>query len=324
MVNEGKLKEFRRLFVDKHNNTEIFSNFEKLQNSRTWLHRHKIIHKIYKRILYGLIQRRFRYLTAPIRVLPDFVIIGCQKCATTSLYDYLVQHPNIAAATQKEIHYFDSNYNIGINWYKSFFPTVFSKNSMKCAKQKFVTGEASPMYIFNPIVPKRMSKILPNVKLIAILRNPIDRAYSHYSMQVKNGYEKLSFEEAINSEEKRISGEREKEEKDENYVSINLRDYSYLSRGLYADQLKIWMNYFPKNQFLVLRTEDLENNPKHTMNQIFEFLEVPTYEIHALKKMNVGKYSVMNTSTRKMLIDYFKMPNEQLNKLLNKNFDWDN
>ncbi|MEO9277730.1 MAG: sulfotransferase domain-containing protein [Nitrososphaera sp.] len=318
-----KFNEFRRLWSDKHNNIEVFENFEKLQTTRTWLHQHKLMHKIYKRILYGLFQRHFYYLTGPLRVLPDFVIIGCQKCATTSLYDYLVQHPNIISATQKEIHYFDSNYNIGITWYKSFFPTVFSKYFIKLRKEKCITGEASPMYIFNRIVPRRMSKVLPHVKLIAILRNPIDRAYSHYNMQVKNGYEKLSFEEAISSEEKRIAGEREKEEQDENYVSVNLRDYSYLSRGLYAEQLKIWLNHFPKNQFLVIRTEDLEDDPVHTMNQIFEFLEVSTYKIHNLQKMNVGEYNTMNPSIRKMLIDYFKPHNEQLSKLLNRNFHWD-
>jgi len=318
-----KINKFGRLWKDKHNDIEVFDDFAKLQNTRTWLHRHKLAHQIYKKILYGLFQRHFYYLTGPIRVLPDFIIIGCQKCATTSLYDYLVQHPSILSAAQKEIHYFDSNYNIGITWYKSFFPTVFSKNMQKLYKRKFVTGEASPMYIFNSIVPKRMSKVLPHVKLIAILRNPIDRAYSHYNMQVKNGYETLSFEEAINSEEKRISGEREREEQNENYVGINLRDYSYLSRGLYVNQLKSWMNYFPKNQFLILSTEDLEDNPNLIVNQIFEFLEIPPYKIHNLQKLNVGEYKSMNTSTRMKLIDYFKPYNEQLNRLLNRNFDWD-
>ena len=221
MINKRKLDDFGRLLKDRHNNVEAFNDFEKLQSARSWLHEHKFIHALYKRIVYGLFQRHIYYITGPIRVLPDFIVIGCQKCATTSLYDYLIQHPNISSATEKEIHFFDSNYNVGITWYRSFFPTVFSKQFSKLRKEKFVTGEASPMYIFNPIVSKRILSILPNVKLIAILRNPIDRAYSHYNMQVKNGYETLSFEEAIKNEEKRIMGEREKEEQDENYVGIN-------------------------------------------------------------------------------------------------------
>lgn len=323
MISKRKFDEFGRLLKNKHNDIEAFEDFEKLQNARSWLHKHKLIHNIYKRMIYGLFQRHIYYLTGPMRVLPDFIVIGCQKCATTSLYDYLIQHPDISAATEKEIHFFDSNYNVGITWYRSFFPTVFFKKFSKIKQRKFVTGEASPMYIFNPVVPKRMSKILPDVKLIAILRNPIDRAYSHYNMQVKNGYETLSFEEAIKNEEKRIEGEREKEERDENYVGINLRDFSYLSRGRYAEQLNLWMNYFPKDQFLIIRTEDLEENPTHAMNEIFKFLDLQPYEIRNPPKMNVGEYQTMNSSTRKTLIEYFKPYNEKLYKLLNKNFDWD-
>lgn len=324
MISKRKIDEFGKLLKDRHNDSEAFENFEKLKNARSWLHKHKLLHIIYKRMMYGLLRRHIYYVTGPLRVLPDFIIIGCQKCATTSLYDYMVQHPNISPATYKEIHFFDSNYNVGLTWYRSFFPTFFYKIFSKLRKKKFVTGEASPMYIFNPIVPNRMSRILPKVKLIAILRNPIDRAYSHYSMQVKNGYETLSFEEAIANEEKRIRGEREKEASDENYVGINLRDFSYLSRGKYVEQLQIWLNYFPKDQFLIIRTEDLEENPAYAMSKIFEFLELPNCEIKNPPKMNVGEYKPMNPSTRKTLIEYFKPYNEQLCKLLNVNFDWDN
>ncbi len=323
MISKKKFDEFGRLLKDRHNDNEAFENFEKLKSTRSWLHKHKILHVVYKRLTYGLLRRHFYYVTGPLRVLPDFVIIGCQKCATTSLYDYMIQHPNISSATYKEIHFFDSNYNIGLNWYRSFFPTFFHKIFLKLQKKKFVTGEASPMYIFNPIVPSRMSKILPKVKLIAILRNPIDRAYSHYNMQLKNGYENLSFEEAIANEEKRIRGEREKEANDENYVGINLRDFSYLSRGKYVEQLQTWLQYFPKEQFLVLKTEDLEEDPTRIMSKIFEFLDLPSCEIRNPPKMNVGEYKSMAPSTRKTLIEYFKPYNEQLSKLLNVNFDWD-
>ena len=102
-----------------------------------------------------------------------------------------------------------------------------------------------------------------------------------------------------------------------------LRDFSYLSRGRYAEQLKIWMSYFSKDKFLILRTEDLEENLTSTMGMIFKFLDLPTYEIINPPKMNVGEYKTMNPSTRKTLVEYFKPHNEQLYKLLNKNFDWD-
>lgn len=323
MIRLRKLEEIRDLLRDRHNNAEVINNFDKINSARNWIHSHKWFHLFYKRIIYGLVKRNFRYITGPLRVLPDFIIIGCQKCATTSLYDYMIQHPNIFSASEKEIHYFDSNYNVGITWYRSFFPTIFQKKFLQYRKQKFTSGEASPMYIFNSVAAKRISELLPQVKLIAILRNPVDRAYSHYNMQVKNGYESLSFEDALAIEEKRIAGEREKELQNENYVGINLRDFSYLSRGIYIDQLEHWMKYFNRKQFLILTTEELEDNPINTMNKIFEFLDLPSYEIKNLKRMNVGEYKIMSHETRKMLIEYFKPYNERLYKFLGINLDWD-
>lgn len=314
-------KTLRKLLADRHNDATSLDNLANLKKIRSWLHHHKYTHFLYKRIVYGVAKRNFRYITGPLRTLPDFIIIGCQKCATTSLYDYICEHPNVYSATEKEIHFFDSNYNIGLVWYKSFFPTVFTKY-IKSRSGKFVTGEASPMYIFNTIVPKRMSKILPKIKLIVILRNPVDRTYSHYNMQRRHNYESLSFEDAIKQEEERIKGEREKEMADENYVSINLRDFSYLSRGIYADQLKVWLNYFPRNQFLVLKTEDLEQNPQREMEKIFEFLELPKYHLTNIEKTNVGEYEKMNETTKEMLIEYFKPHNERLSKLVGLNFNW--
>ena len=179
------------------------------------------------------------------------------------------------------------------------------------------------MYVFSTIAPQRMSKIIPKVKLILLLRNPIDRAYSHYNMQKRNNYEKLSFEDAIKLEKERIKDERQKEILDENFVGINLRDFSYLSRGEYDLQLETWLKYFPRNQLLIIRTEDLENDHQKTMNIIFEFLELPKYEIKNFQKANVGEYNKMNPNTRKFLVEYFKPHNANLSKLLGMDFSWD-
>ena len=107
-----------------------------------------------------------------LRMLPDFVIIGAQKSGTSSLYDFVVQHPAILPAAKKELHYFSLGYKKGEYWYRLRFPIR--------ASQKLLSGEASPIYLFYPMVPGRMKKLLPDVKLIVILRNPVDRAYSHY------------------------------------------------------------------------------------------------------------------------------------------------
>ena len=116
-------------------------------------------------------------------------------------------------------------------------------------KKKFLTGEATPTYLHHPLTAKRISELLPNIKLIILLRNPIDRAYSHYQMEKRLGYEELTFEEAINFETSRLEGESEKMFKDPNYYSYERQIYSYLTSGIYVDQLKLWMNYFSKINF---------------------------------------------------------------------------
>jgi len=132
-------------------------------------------------------------------MLPDFIIIGVQRGGTTSLYKYMTKHPKIIPALKKEIHFFDNKFGKGLSWYESQFMQnpFFCLLKRKRKSEDTITGEASPYYIYHPHVPKRISKILPNVKLIAILRNPIERAFSHYNHEVRLGAEKLSFEDAL-------------------------------------------------------------------------------------------------------------------------------
>ena len=155
-------------------------------------------------------QTMFRMLTARLRGLPDFIIIGAMKTGSTSLYGFVVQHPAIAPAAKKTLQYFFRNYEFGELWYRSNFPTNLQRYSFyKKTNQKLISGEASPTYFFYPTVPGRMKKILPNVKLIVILRNPVDRAYSHYYHTKRLHGETLSFDKAIELEEERCA-ERER------------------------------------------------------------------------------------------------------------------
>ena len=194
----------------------------------------------YARNLY----RAYCNLAGPLHTLPDFLIIGAARSGTTSLYEYLIQHSSIHSAVGKEVYFFDKKYNKGINWYRSFFPSKFSKIIISSLQKKsFLTGEATPRYLFHPHSPKRVHQVIPNVKLIVLLRNPIDRAYSHYQMEVDHGDEKLTFEEAIEKEEERITTDLERMEKDENFYSVNFYRKSYLTRGKYFNQLKRWVVY---------------------------------------------------------------------------------
>jgi len=263
----------------------------------------------------------FRAITAPFRVHPDFVIIGAAKSGTTSLYNYLIRHPSIFPASWKEIHYFDTHMT---GWYRSNFPTIFYKFYIKkIKKQRFITGEATPYYLYHPLAAQRMAKTIHDVKLIVMLRNPIDRAYSHYNHTLRNGDESLSFEEAVKNEKNRLVGEKEKILQDENYVSNAQRGFSYLERGMYYDQLKVWMECFPKKQFLILKFEEFQKDTQESLNQIYDFLGIKKYEQTVLKKHNVGEYKEMKPSLRKFLREYFENQNQKLYDLLKINFEWD-
>ena len=260
-----------------------------------------------------------RFFSGFLRFFPSFLIIGAQKCGTTSLYDYLIQHPAILSASRKEIGFFDRYYNMSLYWYKSHFPLIRKK---LFEKQKVITGEASPNYLFDLHASKRVYEKFPDIKLIVLLRNPIDRAYSHYQMQVRKGFESLSFEDAIKSENTRLLGEKEKIIANENYYAFNYEIFSYLQRGIYVDQLERWLKVFSKKQILVLNTEEFNHNLTSTLSLIFDFLNVDDYDVKDLTKSNVGRYIPIKETTRNFLNDYFKPYNTRLYDLLNRNFEW--
>src|SRR5947209_20310719 len=167
-------------------------------------------------------EKALRAGTHPLRMMPDFIIIGTMRGGTTSLYSYLTTHPHIGSAYMKEVHFFDVYYSKGIGWYRSQFPSSIQKYYAEYVqKQQFITGEASPYYLFHPHAPKRITKFLPQVELIVLLRNPVSRAYSHYSHEVAGGHEKLSFEEAIECEQERIGKEAERLARNEHDVSYS-------------------------------------------------------------------------------------------------------
>jgi hypothetical protein len=276
----------------------------------------------------NVFQKAFRITTSPIRMMPDFIIIGAMRGGTTSLYSYMTDHPNIGPAYRKEIHFFDVQYRKGAAWYQAQFPSIVQKYyTERVQKQRFITGESSPYYLFYPHAAKRIAKALPHVKLIVLLRNPVTRAYSHYYHEVAGGHEKLTFEEAIAREEERIGQERGKIACDEAYVSFSHRHFSYLARGIYVEQLKMWMNYFPREQFLILKSEDFYADPASGLKQTLEFMGLSTMGMKESKdeyeQLNITKPPKMEAALRKRLSAYFEPHNAQLYEYLGVNYGWD-
>jgi hypothetical protein len=254
--------------------------------------------------------------------LPDFLIIGTEKGGTTFLYWTLCQHPYVEPAAEKELHFFDTRkwFKRGVGWYRSQFPAPAWR-----AGRKVITGEASPYYLFHPSSARRASVTVPDVKLIALLRNPVDRAYSAYNHKVAAGQEPLSFEEALAEEDERTAGEMEKMLSDESYYSRSVRVHAYRSRGIYVDQLQRWHKHFGPEQLLVLRSEDLFADPVATMDVVEEFLELPKFDIDIAsltKKRNSRTFRPMDPATRQRLEQFYKPHNRRLYEYLGVDFDW--
>jgi Sulfotransferase domain len=275
------------------------------------------------RVRAGLLKPRLA--TSRWRTLPDFVIIGGQRCGTTSLYWYLMEHPLCIRAFEKEVHFFDNNYGKGLDWYRANFPMHgYVSLVEKLKRAQLLSGEASPLYMFHPLAPKRVAEHLPQAKLIALLRNPVDRAYSHFQHEVRLGSETLGFEQALDAEEERLQGERDRILEDQGYPGYNYAHYSYATRGIYIDQLLNWLQYFPREQLKVIRSEDLYAEPERVLPEVQRFLGLPIRQSKNYKTYNKGHYDEgIEARAGKKLGDFFASHNQELYRLLGWDLGWD-
>ena len=247
------------------------------------------------------------------------MIIGAQKAGTTALAHMLKQHPFVLGPTEKvdrsgEIHYFDDNFEKGEKWYKKHF---FKKPS-----SEYVNGDRSPYYLFHPLVARRVHENYPKVKLIIVLRNPVDRAYSHYWFNIALGQEPLSFEEALFAEPSRLEGEEARFKKDPLYKSNKHRFFSYLARSRYVEQIKHWLKFFPKEQILFIEAAELRKRPRETLHKVFSFLGLPKFDVVVSDPEKNMHYPPMDNGLRKSLEEYFKPYNAELEELLECHFNW--
>ena len=278
--------------------------------------------KLYQIIYYQLIQRHIFAITGFIRVIPDFLVIGAKRCGTTSLYQHLSEHPCISRSPHDNIGFFNENYHLGINWYKSLFPTVFYKKKMESKNKQCLFFDVTSTYMEEELTAKNVYEVNPNQKIIVILRNPVDRAYSHYHVNVKEKSEKRSFEDAVFEEMNRIKSERIIQNKNKNLRVFTPNNIHYLKKGFYALQLKSWFKIFPREQILVLSTEEFQEDQNLIYKKIFDFLNIPNMKIKSTEKMEKGNYISMKHDTRNLLLDYFRQYNHELFEFINSEFDW--
>ncbi len=266
------------------------------------------VHSVGRQVL-----QRYGVLTHRHRPLPDFLLIGAKRSGTTSMYRYLLQHPRVLPLfpsarrlpmkeNLKGVHYFDWGGARTVAWYRSHFPTSFTRAR---AERRWggpaVAGEASPYYLFHPLAPFRAHHVVPDAKLVVLLRHPLDRTFSHYREQVRNGTERLSFEDALDAEASRLQGEVERTRRDPTYNSFAHQHQSYLLQSDYLSALEVWYGLYPRERLLVVRSEDFFVDPQGVYDQVLAFIGLPTFPLRDRRIWNATESASMRAETRARL-----------------------
>ncbi len=260
--------------------------------------------------------------TSGLRVHPGFLVIGAQKAGTTALYSYLLRHPSVLGPTWKEVSYFDRHFARGPAWYRGQFPTTARARLARRRTGSALAGEASPSYVLHPLAPMRVSELLPAVRLVLLVRDPVDRALSHYHHEVALGREPLSFEAALDAEEARLEGEVERMCADPGYFSHAWWNHTYAARGRYAEQLERWLAVFPWEQLHVVVSEELRAQPASAYARVLAFLGLPRHTLRSFPPVFERHYPPMAGPTRRRLAAGFADANGRLERLLGRRLDW--
>ena len=249
------------------------------------------------------------------RPLPDYLVVGAKRCGTTSLQNYLLAHPGVAplfpaAQHIKGVHYFDRNAARPVSWYRSFFPLSVPGRTRR------VCGEASPYYFIHPRAAERAARVVPKAKIIVLLRDPAQRALSQYRDEVRNGQEPLPFAAAVASEPARLAPELERMARDQHYYSFVHEHLCYLTWGRYAEHLSRWLAVFPREQVLVLRSEDLFERPTDLYNEVTDFLDLPVHRPGSFRRYNATPEVEPDARAVRELQAYYAPHNAALVELL--------
>ncbi len=274
--------------------------------------------------------RAYGLATAGSRPAPDFLIIGCKRGGTTSLFNYLLRHPGVLGLFprprgRKSTDYFFREGEHSQRWYRSHFhATAYRRHRERQLGHSPVGGEASPYYMWDPRVAARAHRVNPQLKAVALLRDPVERAWSHYQERVHNGVEPLSFTDALAAEAHRLAGEQDRMACDPSYYSEPFDWYSYRSRGVYLPQITNWTSTFPGEQLLVLRSEDLYSDAQGVFDQVVDYLGLPPALLADTRTFNAiaREKGSMPEDVRTELTAYYAAPNRALERHLGRPLHW--
>lgn len=251
-------------------------------------------------------------LRGTMSMQPDFLIVGAQRCGTTSMFKTLVQHPDVLRPfLSKGIHYFDKYYDRGERWYRGHFPLA-ARRLLRSEGGRAITGESSPYYMFHPLAGQRISGDLPEVRLVVLLRDPVLRAYSAHSHEKGRGYEGLDFEDALDAEPMRIAGARERLMAEPGYDSFHWQHHAYVTRGQYVEQLRALERLVGRERLCVVDSGDFFRDPEPVFDEVRRFLGLAPCDDIVFEKHNARERSPLPDHLRLRLERHFEPYDEQL------------
>lgn len=261
-------------------------------------------------------------LTGPARVRPDFLIVGAQRCGTTSMFKTLMQHPDVLRPfLRKGIHYFDKSYGRGERWYRGHFPLAATRR-LHGGGRLVLTGESSPYYMFHPLARQRLAADLPQVKVIVLLRDPVTRAYSAHSHELARGFEDLPFEEALAAEPERLRGERERLMAEPGYDSFHWQHHAYVTRGQYVEQVTALERLLGRERMCVVDSGDFFTDPEPVFDDVRRFLGLPPCDDIAFEQHNARPRSPLPDDLRVKLEQHYEPYDEELERWWGRTPSW--
>ena len=295
MAEQARLREFTRL-VRTHSSTPVVGGMRRIIES-------------------------WGSLTARWRVLPAFIVVGAQRCGTTTLYRVLSSHPSVVRPTaSKGTGYFDAHDHRGARWYRGHFPLRWT--ARRRGGEGAVTFESSGYYLFHPLAAARIARDLPNVRIVVMVREPVERAYSAHRHELARGYEAEPFKEALDHEDDRLRGEVERIQADPTYDSFNHRHHAYLARSRYSEQIDRYVDLLGRDRVYVVDADAFFAEPETEFDRLRDWLDLPAWQPDSVEQWNARPRLPLPAELREQLDDYFEPYDRRLGELMGRTPSW--
>jgi hypothetical protein len=262
--------------------------------------------------------------TSGRRAVPDFLLVGAQRCGTTSLFRALLSHPHVLRANfLKGVNYFDVSADKGPRWYRAHLPlTSTARRHAAPGQDHALVFEASGYYMFHPHAPARIIDELPDVKIVAMVRDPVERAFSAYKHEFARGFESEPLERALALEDERVTPELARMLADRSYHSDVYRHQAYRRRGHYAEQLQLFADGLGRDRVHVVQSELFFDEPVEEYTRLLRFLQLPVVLPDSFDRYNPRPSAPLDASVAASLREHFAPHDAALEPFLHDRPSW--